>query len=320
MAGSVSVVVPLYNEEGNVQELHRRLKEVMEGLGRPYEIIYVDDGSSDETPNLIERIAEEDGRAKAVLLRRNYGQTAALQAGIDASRGEIVVTMDGDLQNDPEDIPSLLSKLEEGYDVVSGLRVHRQDPASRTIPSRIANALIARVTGVRISDYGCGLKAYRAEVLRETRLYGELHRFVPALAHMVGAKVTEIPVRHHPRTRGRSKYGLSRTPKVLLDLLLVKFLLSYRTRPLHLFGGLGLLLGGLGLLMGVHLSLKKIFLGEELSRRPALMLSVMLVLAGMQLLSTGILAELISRTYHESQGKPPYWVRRVVGGGLRDDL
>lgn len=311
MSRLVSVVIPIYNERENIEELYERLKEALSSLN--YEIIFVDDGSIDGSTEIIRDIALKDERVKGVILRRNYGQTSALSAGFEVAKGEVIITMDGDLQNDPEDIPRLLEKIEEGYDVVSGWRRDRKDPfLKRRLPSNIANWIISKITGVNLHDYGCTLKAYRREVLEDLNLYGELHRFIPALASINGANVTEIVVRHHPRKRGKSKYGLERIPKVLLDTLLVKFLLSYRTRPLHLLGGWGLISFFLGFLIALYLSIQKIFWGVELSKRPILLLAVLLMITGLQLISTGLIAEMLMRTYYESQGKKPYQIKEIV--------
>lgn len=307
----ISVVIPIYNERENIGELYEKLKEALSNLD--YEIIFVDDGSQDGSTEIIREIALKDERVKGVILKRNYGQTSALSAGFEIAMGDVIITMDGDLQNDPRDIPRLLEKMEEGYDVVSGWRKDRKDPfLKRRLPSNIANWIISKITGVNLHDYGCTLKAYRREVLEDLSLYGELHRFIPALASINGAKVTEIAVKHHPRKRGRSKYGLERIPKVLLDTLLVKFLLSYRTRPLHLLGGWGLISFFLGFLIALYLSIQKIFWGVELSKRPILLLAVLLMITGLQLISTGLIAEMLMRTYYESQGKKPYQVKEIV--------
>lgn len=311
MKNLISIVIPIYNEKENIKELYERLKSALSNFN--YEIILVDDGSRDGSTEIIREIAQRDERVKGVILRRNYGQTAALVAGFEIAQGDIIVTMDGDLQNDPEDIPNLLKKIEEGYDVVSGWRKDRKDPfIKRRLPSNIANFIISKITGVNLHDYGCTLKAYRREVLEDLSLYGELHRFIPALASMNGARVTEVVVRHHPRKRGKSKYGLERIPKVLLDTLLVKFLLSYRTRPLHLLGGFGLISLLMGFLIALYLSVQKLLFGIELSKRPILLLAILLMLAGIQLISTGLLAEMLMRTYYESQGKKTYSIKEIV--------
>jgi glycosyltransferase involved in cell wall biosynthesis len=315
-AGMVSVVVPVYNEEDNVAPLLAGVTATLASLGRPYEIVVVDDGSTDDTAGRLRDAAARYPALRAVRLRGNFGQTAALAAGFDQARGELIVTMDGDCQNDPADIPRLLDALKDGYDVVSGWRRERQDPLwSRRVPSRMANALISWITGVHLHDYGCALKVYRREIVRDIALYGEMHRFLPALARWVGATIGEIPVGHHPRRRGASKYGLGRTVRVLLDLLTVKFLMSYWTRPIQIFGLLGLLLGGAGVGLGGLLSYQKLVQGVGLGNRPSLLLAILLVLLGFQFVSIGLLGEMLVRTYHESQQKPIYIVREIIGGG-----
>ncbi len=311
----VSVVVPVFNEEESLEILVQRLTEALTQMGRTYELIFVDDGSRDGSYAVLQRLQAGDERLRVIRLRRNFGQTAAFSAGFDRARGEVIVTLDADLQNDPADIPALLAKLDEGYDVVSGWRRDRQDRfLDRRLPSAVANWLISWVTGVRLHDYGCSLKAYRREVLADVRLYGELHRFLPALAHGLGARVTEMPVKHSPRRFGRSKYGISRTLKVLLDLLAVKFLLSYSTRPIHIFGLLGLisLAGGFGLL--AYLGTVRIVLGQDIGDRPLVLLAILLTIFGAQLVTSGLLAELVIRTYYEAQGKPIYIVKEELGG------
>lgn len=305
---AVSVVVPVHDEQDSVAPLYEALVANLRHLGRSYEVIFVDDGSRDETYPRLVGLANADRRVKLVKLRRNYGQTAALAAGFDHATGEVIVPLDGDLQNDPADIALLLEKIDEGYDVVSGWRRDRQDSFVRRLPSRIANWLIGRVTGVKLHDYGCTLKAYRAEVVDETRLYGEMHRFLPALAHQAGARISEVPVRHHPRTTGRSKYGLGRTFKVLLDLLTVKFL-SVSTKPSYVFGGSGLMLCFVGSLFVVWTAYQRLFHDVFVYRQPSLLVGVFLFTIGINLIMLGLLGELIVRTYHESQSKPVYLVR-----------
>jgi glycosyltransferase involved in cell wall biosynthesis len=305
----LSVVVPVHDEQENVGPLYDALRRSLEDLGRTYEIVVVDDGSQDETYLRLTRLAASDPRLKLVQLRRNYGQTAAMAAGFDHARGRIIVPMDGDMQNDPADIERLLEKINEGYDVVSGWRRERKDGLARRLPSRIANWLIGRVTGVRLHDYGCTLKAYRAEIVRETRLYGEMHRFLPALAHEAGARITEIPVNHRPRASGTSKYGLGRTFKVLLDLLTVKFLSVWSAKPSYLFGGSGALLCLLGTAFVTWTAYEKIVNGIYVYRQPSLIVGVFLFTIGFNLILLGLLAELIVRTHHESQSKPVYLVR-----------
>jgi glycosyltransferase involved in cell wall biosynthesis len=281
----------------------------LRALGRSYEVIVVDDGSRDATYARLERLAAADDTLKLVQLRRNFGQTAAMACGFDHARGDVIIPMDGDLQNDPADIALLLEKIEEGYDVVSGWRRERQDNFVRRLPSRVANWLIGRVTGVRLHDYGCTLKAYRREIVEETRLYGEMHRFLPALAYQAGARITEIPVRHHPRASGRSKYGLGRTFKVLLDLLTVKFLSVWATKPSYVFGGSGVVLCLAGTAFVAWTAYQRLFNGIFVYRQPSLLVGVFLFTIGLNMILLGLLAELIVRTYHESQSKPVYLVR-----------
>ncbi|HEV8311146.1 MAG TPA: glycosyltransferase family 2 protein [Methylomirabilota bacterium] len=312
----VSIVIPVHNEQDNVTPLLESIRDALEGLGRPYELIVVDDGSTDGTAARLREAAARFPSLHVVRLRSNFGQSAALAAGFDLARGELVVTMDGDRQNDAADIPRLLDKLKEGYDVVSGWRHERQDPLwSRRVPSRLANALISWITGVHLHDYGCALKVYRREILRDIALYGEMHRFLPALARWVGATIGEVPVGHWPRRSGVSKYGLGRTVRVLLDLLTVKFLMSYWTRPIQIFGLLGLLVGGSGVLLAAVLSYQRIVQGVPLANRPILLLAVLLVVVGFQFVSIGLLGEMLVRTYHESQRKPVYIVREIISGG-----
>jgi glycosyltransferase involved in cell wall biosynthesis len=307
------VVIPLYNEEESIPHLYRGLTEALDDYGRSYEMIIVDDGSRDRSFELLRALAEEDPRLTVVSLRRNFGQTAAFAAGFAHARGEVVITMDADLQNDPRDVPLLMAKLDEGYDIVSGWRKDRQDRFwDRRLPSMIANRLISDVTDVKLHDYGCSLKAYRRDVLQHVRLYGELHRFIPALASQVGGTVTEVPVNHHARQYGRSKYGISRTIRVALDLITVWFLGSYATRPIHVFGTMGLASAAMGLLIGFYLTFLKIFFDQDIGTRPLLILAVLLVVIGVQLITMGLLGEMVIRTYHESQDKPIYFVRNVV--------
>jgi glycosyltransferase involved in cell wall biosynthesis len=309
----VSVVIPVYNEEANVAELVDRVGAALARSGKTFELICIDDGSRDGSAAALEGLATSRPWLKPLYLIRNYGQSAALQAGFDAAQGELIVTLDGDLQNDPDDIPRLLQMLEEhpDIDVISGWRKDRQDrTVSRKLPSAAANALISRVTGVQLHDYGCALKVYRADIIRGLRLYGELHRFIPALAAEVGAKIVEVPVRHHARTRGVSKYGIDRTFRVLLDLLWIKFLMRFLHRPLQAFGGVGLAFGLLGFVVLGWLTFDKLVLGEDIGGRPLLMLGVLLMLLGVQLVATGLIGELLTRIYHEPQGRPQYLLRR----------
>jgi glycosyltransferase involved in cell wall biosynthesis len=308
----VSIVVPVYNEAPNAEALILELRETVDRLVANAEVVLVDDGSSDETYALLVAAIDGDARFRVIRLRRNFGQTAALAAGIDHARGEVIVTMDGDLQNDPADIPRLLALIDQGYDVVTGWRKERQDPfVSRRLPSIIANSIIAATTNVQVHDHGCGLKAFRGDVAKSLKLYGEMHRFITAIAGDLGATVIEIPVHHRPRTRGTSKYGISRTVRVVLDLLTIKFLSGYATRPIHVFGFFGLLATFAGLAITGLLGFQRVFFGVELANRPLLLLGILLVLAGVQLVTLGLLGEMLARTYHESQAKPIYTVREI---------
>jgi len=310
----VSVVVPVYNEVESLPHLIEAIANTLSANELNYEIVCVDDGSMDGSAELLKQQAQIRTDLKAILLRRNYGQTGAMAAGFNYARGKAIVTLDGDLQNDPADIPQLLAKLEEGYDLVSGWRQKRQDAAlTRLLPSLIANWLIRRITGVKLHDYGCSLKAYRSELVADMHLYGELHRFLPALAFIEGARITELPVRHHARRYGRSKYGLWRTFRVLMDLLTISFMKTFLTRPMHVFGLFGLGSVAFGTLLGLYLTFLKLGLGQSIGNRPLLILAVLLVVTGVQLFCFGLLAELLMRTYHESQGRPIYRVREVVG-------
>jgi glycosyltransferase involved in cell wall biosynthesis len=303
---AISVIVPVYNEELNVDELHERIAAVL--TASDVEFLFIDDGSTDRTFERLTALAARDPRIRLIRFRRNYGQTAALSAGIDHARGGIIVPMDGDLQNDPQDIPRLLARIDEGYDVVSGWRVHRQDPLRKRIPSMFANRLISWISGVHLHDYGCSLKAYRRSVLQDVRLYGEMHRFVPIYASWQGARVTELAVQHHPRTRGKSNYGIERTVKVVLDLVVVKFLSSYATKPIYVFGGFGL--GAFGAAIGAFLLMLWFkFLSsdpKDFIQTPLPMVVAMFVLVGCLSLLLGLVAELTVRTYYESQGKRTY--------------
>jgi glycosyltransferase involved in cell wall biosynthesis len=315
----LSVVIPVFNEEESLLPLHEQLRRALENLDLSYEVVYVDDGSHDLSFARLTEIAESDPAIKVVRFRRNFGQTAAIQAGIEYSTGDVLVFMDADLQNDPADISRLLDKMDEGYDVVSGWRKDRKDAlVSRRIPSRIANRLISWVTGVHLNDYGCTLKAYRRDVLENVRLYGELHRFIPAMASWSGAEVAEIPVQHHPRQYGKSKYGISRTLRVLLDLLTIKFLGSYSTKPIYIFGVVGVILWLLALVGAAYVLFEKITAGVYAHRNPVLLLAVFLATLGVQSMMLGLLAELSIRTYHESQDKPIYVVREVIGGAVAE--
>lgn len=310
---TLSVVIPLYNEEENIRILHEKLKEVLEKLNMDYEIIYVDDGSTDNTLSVLEEIQLADPMVMVLSFRRNFGQTAAFAAGFDFARGDVVITMDGDLQNDPRDIPKLLQLIETN-DLVSGWRKNRKDPFfSRRLPSMIANWLISKVTGVKLRDYGCSLKAYRRDVIKNLRLYGEMHRFIPAVASWYGVRVAEVETTHHPRLRGKSKYGITRTVKVVLDLITVKFLQSFSTKPLQFFGTFGIAGGFLGFLILFYLSIEKIFLQRPIGGRPMLLLGTLLVIVGIQFIGMGLLGEMIVRVYHETQRKPIYVLKKVLG-------
>lgn len=310
----ISVVVPLYNEEDNVQLLYEEIKGVLDTMAEQAEIVFVDDGSRDTTLAKLEVIQAGDDHVRVVSLRRNFGQTAAMTAGFDHARGGVIITMDGDLQNDPHDIPQLVGKLNEGYDVVTGWRHDRQDAfLSRRLPSQLANRLISRVTGVGLHDYGCTLKAFRREVIDNINLYGEMHRFIPAIASGMGISFTEVKVNHRARRFGTSKYGISRTIRVVLDLITVKFMLSYATRPLHVFGTVGVVSSLLGVTIGLILTVQRQLFGIGLANRPLLLLAVLLIFMGIQFITIGLLAELVVRTYHESQKKPIYYVRKVLG-------
>ncbi len=309
-----SIVVPLYNEEKNVVPLYVRLTQVMTELEAPYEIIFVDDGSKDQTPQALAQVYESDSRVRIVTLRRKFGQTAALKAGFDTARGGIIISMDGDLQHDPEEIPAFIAKLQEGYDLVSGWRTQRQDTwLTRRLPSRIANWIMAKLSGVPLHDFGTTFKAYRREIIQGIQLYGELHRFIPVLATWSGARIAEIPIKNPPRRYGKSNYGLSRVFRVFLDLLTTKFLLDYSTRPLHFFGFFGLLAAGAGTLMGSFLVLKKLLFhqGILLENGPLLFVATIFILGGVQLVSLGLASEILSRTYYESQRKPIYATKQI---------
>jgi Glycosyltransferases involved in cell wall biogenesis len=309
----VSIVIPIYNEEESVGTLYEKIVNTMNKLPYDYEIIAVDDGSTDNTFNKLKEIASKDKRLKVISFKRNYGQTAAMFAGFQHASGDVVITMDADLQNDPADIPILIEKINEGYDVVSGWRKDRKDPFfSRTLPSKIANYIISNATGVYLHDYGCSLKAYKKDIAKNFRLYGDMHRFLPALAKGLGAKITEVPVSHHPRLYGKSKYGIGRTIRVILDIFLVKFLNEYINKPLYAFGGIGFILFSLGFLSGLYLTYDKLINNQEIGQRPLLFLTVLLIISGLQFISTGIIAEVIIRTYYESQDIKPYRIKDAI--------
>jgi dolichol-phosphate mannosyltransferase len=312
----LSLFLPVYNEEENLPRLNEKIFAAFEALGHGFEVIYVDDGSTDRSLDLLRQFAKKDPRVRVIGFRRNYGQTAAMAAGIDAARGEVLIPMDADLQNDPADIGRLLEKLDEGYDVVSGWRKDRQDAfITRTLPSRIANSLISRIGGVPLHDYGCSLKAYRRDVIKDVHLYGEMHRFIPIYAAWAGARVTEIPVAHYPRTAGKSKYGLSRTIKVVFDLITIKFMSTYLTKPLYAFGWAGLMAFAISLLSALFAFLMK-YAGwpqkASFIQTPLPVLSMITFVLGIQFFLMGLIAEMLMRTYHESQGKQIYTVKTKI--------
>ncbi|MCK6539969.1 MAG: glycosyltransferase family 2 protein [Anaerolineales bacterium] len=311
----LSLVVPVYNEKENLPLLMDAIEAALTPLKKKWEVVFVDDGSRDSSLDVLEGLAKKHPKhVRVVVFRRNFGQTAAIAAGIDHSDGDIIVLLDADMQNDPADIPMLLAKLDEGYDLVSGWRKDRKDNRfTRTIPSNLANGLISWVTGVHLHDYGCTLKAYRRQALEGFRLYGEMHRFIPVFAHSVGAKITELPVRHHPRKFGEAKYGLERTVKVVLDLFTVKFLLDYSHKPMRLFGGTGIILIGISALLLAYLFVRRVFFLISVLGSPFFQISVMLLILGFQSILMGLIAELLARTYHESQSKPTYTIRAVLG-------
>jgi len=312
----LSVVIPVYNEEENIEPLIREIAGVMQPLGKSYEIVAVDDGSGDRTFAELAKLHEQEANLKALRLKRNFGQTAALAAGLAYAQGEIVILMDGDGQNDPADIPALLAKLAEGNDLVAGWRFERHDPfLNRRLPSMIANRLISWTTRVKLHDYGCTLKAMRKEIAKDLKLYGEMHRFIPAIAYERGARVAEMKVNHRPRTRGQSKYGITRTLRVILDLLTVKFMISYSTRPSHVFGPIGLLSGASGFLIAVYLTIQKWVYGGEIGGRPLLLLAILLIFIGFQFVTMGLLGEMLARTYHESQDRPVFVVGEILERG-----
>jgi glycosyltransferase involved in cell wall biosynthesis len=313
---NLSLVVPVFNEEGNLPKLFDAIYETMSGLNQSWEVVFVDDGSRDKSLLFLCEVAERYPEyVRVVVFRRNYGQTAAIAAGIDHSSGEIIILLDADMQNDPADIPMMLAKLDEGYDLVSGWRRERKDNAvTRNFPSMLANWLISKVTGVHLHDYGCTLKAYRRDALQGFRLYGEMHRFIPVYAASVGAKITEIPVRHYPRVYGKTKYGLERTVKVILDLFTVKFLISFASKPIYLFGGTGLMLMAGSAIIFAVLVVRRIFFLVSVSGSPLFQMSAMFFILGFQSMLMGLIAELLVRTYHESQKKPTYTVRSVING------
>jgi len=310
----LSIVIPVYNEEENVDPLFEEITQALRHYEHPYEIIFVDDGSTDRTPQMLRQICQRDPRVKTVIFRSNFGQTAALSAGFDLALGDLVVSMDGDRQNDPADILMLLGILNQGYDLVCGWRRKRKDAfLSRKLPSVIANRLIAWVTGVFVHDYGCTLKAYKREVIKNIKLYGEMHRFIPAYASWIGAKVTEVEVNHRPREAGASKYSILRIFKVILDLITVKFLCDYSTSPIYFFGTFGMILTGSGFLTGLITLIEKYYQGVWVHKNPLILLAILLVILGVQFIMIGLLAEILIRTYHESQNKKTYLVKEIIG-------
>ena len=313
MTPEISLVIPIYNEAPNIEALYLEITAALDPWGRTYEVLLIDDGSSDGSADLLARLPARDPRFRVIRFRRNFGQTPAFSAGFAHARGRIIITSDGDLQNDPKDIPMLVARLEDGFDIVCGWRKDRKDTLiTRRIPSMIANKLISRATGVELHDYGCSLKAFRSEVVKPLRLYGEMHRFIPAIASEFGVKVDEVEVNHRARRAGTSKYGLSRTIRVILDLVTVKFLLNYATRPLQIFGLVGVILGALGSAIMAYLAFVRLFLHHGIADRPLLLFGILLVSSGLQLLTMGLLAELQARTYHESQDKPTYAIREII--------
>ena len=320
MTPELSVVIPIRNEAASLVELHRELTETLTAWGRPYEVLIIDDGSTDESFQILTRLQSLDARLRIVRFRRNFGQTAAFAAGFSLARGRVIVTSDGDLQNDPRDIPKMIEMLDGGYDLVCGWRKDRKDPfISRRLPSMIANRVISAATGVRLHDYGCSLKAFRADVVKPLRLYGEMHRFLPAIASEQGVTIAETVVNHRERRYGRSNYGIGRTIRVLLDLITVKFLLSYSTRPVQIFGLIGFAMGLPGAAILAWLAFVRLTGQESIANRPLLLFGILLVFTGVQLVTLGLLAELMSRTYHESQNKPIYAIREILESEPRDE-
>lgn len=309
----ISIILPVLNEEENLVALNSEITDVLDEKQYDYEIIYIDDGSTDGSFNILSQLRDSDDRIKVIQFRRNFGQTAGLAAGFDYADGDVIITLDADRQNDPRDIPMMLAKMDEGYDLVSGWRYDRQDDwLSRKLPSRIANWLISTITGVKLHDYGCSLKAFHKDVIENIQLYGEMHRFIPAIASWGGVKLAEVKVNHRPRVAGTSKYGISRTFRVVLDLITVKFLLQYSARPIHFFGGIGMASGVTGFLIALVMTIQKLFFGIGMGDRPLLLLAVLLMFIGLQFITFGLLGELMTRTYHEAQNKPIYVVRKAL--------
>lgn len=319
MACDLSVVIPVKDESRNLEPLYDELTATLRARGGDYEILFVDDGSTDDSFEVMKRLQARDPRVRVIRFRRNFGQTAGFAAGFAHARGRVIVTLDGDRQNDPRDIPMLVDRLAEGFDIVCGWRRDRKDRwLTRRLPSMIANWLISRATGVALHDYGCSLKAFRAEVVKPLRLYGEMHRFIPAIASEMGVRVAEVVVHHRPRREGTSKYGLSRTLRVVLDLLTVKFLLSYSTRPLQMFGLIGIVLAGAGFIITAWLAVQRLVFAQAIGDRPLLLLGILLLFLGVQFVTLGLLAELQTRTYHESQDKPTYVIREILETAAED--
>lgn len=316
----LSLVIPVYNEATTLPELHREITEACQNLKKSYEIIFVDDGSEDESLLVCKQLLKKDQRIRVIQLRKNFGQTAALSAGFDHARGNIIITLDADLQNDPQDFGLLIAKIEEGYDLVCGWRVKRKDRfITRRLPSILANWLISRMTRVKLHDYGCTLKAFRREIIKHIKLYGELHRFIPAIASNVGVSIAEVKVNHRKRRHGKSKYSMWRFPKVILDLLTVKFLLSYSTRPLQIFGIIGLISGIIGGIIGLWLAYVRLIRMEGISGRPLLLLAILLIVIGIQFITLGLLAEIVVRAYHESTEKKIYFIRDIIQAESEED-
>ncbi len=310
----VSVVIPLLNEEENIPILYNELTQSLGKIDLEYELIFIDDGSSDSSLQILENLQKEDATIHVISLRKNFGQTAALTAGFDLAAGDVIIAMDADLQNDPADIPILLDKINEGNDMVTGWRFNRQDPfLSRKLPSKIANKIISFATGVHLHDYGCTLKAFRKEVIKNIKLYGEMHRFIPAIASAMGVSIAEVKVNHRARRFGTSKYGISRTLRVILDLITVKFLLNYSTRPIHVFGTIGIISGSLGGTLAIVMTVQRQLYSMPMSDRPLLLLAILLIFVGVQFITIGLVAEMLARTYHESQDKPTYYIRKIIG-------
>lgn len=309
----LSIVIPIYNEAENIHELYHEIKKAIQKFNKPYEIIFIDDGSWDESYPYLKKIQKKDPAVKVLKLRKNFGQTAAISAGFDHAKGNIIITMDGDLQNDPNDFHVLVEKIEMGYDIVSGWRKKRKDKfLTRRIPSSIANWFISHITQVKLHDYGCTLKAFRKEVIKNIKLYGELHRFIPAIASLMGVSIVEVKVNHRARKHGKSKYSIFRFPKVVLDLLTVKFLLSYSTKPLQIFGFFGLLSGIIGGIFLLILSYQRLILKQGIGGRPLLLLAILLVVIGVQFITLGLLAEIMVRAYHESSEKRIYYIQEIL--------